>query len=204
MVYFLGYDGYGIYDITNDNLRLYNNSNLYVNPHLITQINYNQPPKIYHLHDYNDFSVSEQQNFATMIQDENQLKPISNYGTFSSDRNLIDLDAMLVISNLRNYVVKNKDIYLYNGSYIMKVDSVNKIITYCHNSKLGPEATDDSKIISKVRAIYKSKFIELNSIHDFSNEDITIFEDLRNKALEAYRGSDSVDKYKDIDIHQLQ
>lgn len=203
MVYFLGYDGYGIYDITNDNLRIYNNHDFNINSRLISDKKYNKPSRIDHLHSYNDFSVSEREDFSTMFQNENAIKPISSYVMLSIESVLIDLDEMIIISRTPQYLVKDKDIYLYNGSNIMKVDTTNKTIMSYDNPKLGVEHDYNLNIVSKIKERYKTRFVELNSIHEFSNGDISIFEGLRNKVLENYKKYDSDSKYQEFNIYQL-
>lgn len=188
-LYFLGYDGYGIYNKTTDSLKVYYDEipDRYV--FIPAYVEYTLASHIYKLSTFEEFSDAERKTFSDMIQDDNDLKPISNYYAPSSENTIIDLDEMIIISIPRNVLVKNTDVYLYDrnqydnysGDSFMKIDTVHKIITSYRQKLESDSATTPyvQEIIEKIKERYQNRFVELNSIDEFSKEDIIIFKQLK-------------------------
>ena len=184
-VYFLGYEGYGIYNVRDNTIRL--NTVQFKGTHIEPGQLKNYQKGVHHVDNissFRDFTSEEQQNFMDMLNATDKgahyIEPYYQSGYESS---LIDLDtSFFITNNVKSLKQRDAKIYILDGSGFIIIDQSKQEIQGYFNTRILGEGTKG--IPDSLKGYYGSQFIRIYALNKIDSDDLTILWNMRKQYVE--------------------
>lgn len=184
-VYFLGYEGYGIYNVKENTIRL--NAIQFKGNHIEPGQLKNYQKGVRHVENvggFGDFTAEEQHNFTDMLNATDKgahyIEPYYQSGYESS---LIDLDtAFFITNNVKSLKQRDAKLYILDGSGFIIIDRSKREIQGYFNTRILGEGTKG--IPDSLKGYYGSQFIRIYALNKIDPDDLTILWNMRKQYVE--------------------
>ena len=184
-VYFLGYEGYGIYNVRDNTIRL--NAVQFKGTHIDPGQLKNYQKGVRHVENissFRDFTAEEQHNFTDMLNATDKgahyIEPYYQSGYESS---LIDLDtAFFITNNVKSLKQRDAKLYILDGSGFIIIDRSKREIQGYFNTHILGEGTKG--IPDSLKGYYGSQFIRIYALNKIDSDDLTILWNMRKQYVE--------------------
>nr|WP_281674700.1 hypothetical protein [Veillonella tobetsuensis] len=205
-VYFLGYEGYGIYNVKENTIRL--NAIQFKGNHIEPGQLKNYHKGVRHVEtvaNFQDFSADEQRNFSDLLNATDKgahyIKPYYQSGYESS---LIDLDKKFFITNnVKSLKQGDSKLYILDGSGFIIIDRSKQEIQGYFNTRILGEGTKG--VPDSLKGHYGSQFIRIYALNKIEPDDLSILWNLRKQYLEKNKidvQEQNLFPLELIDVHQ--
>lgn len=205
-VYFLGYEGYGIYNVKENTIRL--NAIQFKGNHIEPGQLKNYHKGVRHVEtvaNFQDFSADEQRNFSDLLNATDKgahyIKPYYQSGYESS---FIDLDKKFFITNnVKSLKQGDSKLYILDGSGFIIIDRSKQEIQGYFNTRILGEGTKG--VPDSLKGHYGSQFIRIYALNKIEPDDLSILWNLRKQYLEKNKidvQEQNLFPLELIDVHQ--
>ena len=183
-VYFLGYEGYGIYNVKDNTIRL--NTVQFKGTHIEPGQLKNYQKGVRHVENvgtFHDFTAEEQQNFTDMLNATDKgAHYIPPYYQSGYESSFIDLDtSFFMTNNVKSLKQGPSKIYILDGSGFIIINRVNKEIQGYFNTRILGEGTKG--VPDSLKGYYGSQFIRIYALSKMDPEDVSILWNMRKQYL---------------------